>query len=87
MPSSLASNIPMQSPRQQNIAMPSPIYEQTLRSAQYGHRQYPTQEDAGSWDDLSENAITRGGNLGFSLSGPELETDLPVENRIEAEES
>ena len=73
--------------QQPQIAMPASIYEETLKRARYGQRQYPTQEDAGSWDDLSESRSTRGGVIGFSLSGTELDTDLAMKDRITAEES
>ena len=65
--------------QQPQIAMPASIYEGTLKRARYGQRQYPTQEDAGSWDDLSESRSTRGGVIGFSLSGTELDTDLAID--------
>ena len=73
--------------QQPQMAMPATIYEQTRKRAQYGQRPYPTQEDAGGWDDLSESSLTRGGTIGFSLSGTEMDTDLPMEERIPAEES
>ena len=69
------------------MAMPPAVYEETLKRAQFGQRPYPTQEDSGGWDDLSEGSLTRGGTIGFSLSGTEMDTDLPMEERIPAEES
>ena len=70
-----------------NIAMPSKIYERTANSAQYGVRMYPTQEDAGSWDESVEPAESRGGDVGFSLTGENMEADLPLDERLPSEES
>ena len=74
-------------PMHTNIAMPSQIYERTANGAQYGTRMYPTQEDAGDWDGLTEGDEARGGDVGFSLTGENLETDLPNEERLPSEES
>ena len=70
-----------------NIALPSNIYERTANSANYGRRMYPTQEDAGSWDELREPAEARGGDIGFTVTGDNLEADLPIDERLPAEES
>jgi hypothetical protein len=48
---------------------------------------YPTQEDAGSWDALREPAEARGGDIGFTVTGDNLEADLPIDERLPAEES
>ena len=68
-------------------AMPSQVYERTANQAQYGKREYPTQEDAGSWDDLTEPDVARGGDVGFSVTGESMEADLPIEERMPSEES
>ena len=70
---------------QSNIAMPSSVYEKTIN--QFGRRQYPTQEDAGSWDELSDPAEARGGDVGFSVTGENMEADLPIDERLASEES
>jgi hypothetical protein len=70
-----------------NIALPSNIYERTANSQNYGRRQYPTQEDAGSWDELTEGPEARGGDMGFTLTGDNLEADLPINERLPSEES